>query len=402
MNRLQGKKILIGVSGGIAIYKTLTLLSLLNKKGAETRVVMTQGAEEFVRPLTFQTMSKHKVYSDLFSEEDHFIPHIDLTRWADVFLIAPATANIIAKMAHGISDDLLSSTALAAHCPVLISPAMNVVMYHNPATQDNLAILKKRGIQIIEPDCGLLACDEKGDGRMPEASDLAEVLDAFFVPKDLAGLKIIVTGGPTRENIDPVRFITNHSSGKQGIALANQAAKRGAEVVFIHGPLQSPEPKGVDNVSVVTTQDLYEAVRAHFDDAHAVIMAAAPADMTPVHYVDQKIKKSGKEDVFQMEFKATTDVLKTLAKEKKDQVMVGFAAETQDVEAYARKKLKEKKLDFIVANDVSAQGAGFAGDTNIVTLISEDERVDFPIQTKEEVANKILDRLLEIVKDRSK
>ena len=400
MNRLQGKKILVGVSGGIAIYKTLTLLSLLNKEGAQTRVVMTEGACQFVTPLTFQTMSKNKVYKDLFSEEDHFIPHIDLTRWADVFLIAPATANILAKMARGISDDLLSSTALAAHCPVLVSPAMNVVMYRNPATQENIQILRDRVIGIIEPDTGILACDEKGEGRMPEAEDLARVLEDFFSPKDLVGTKILVTGGPTREMIDPVRFLSNRSSGKQGIAIAREAARRGGEVTFVHGPLQAPVPKGVEDVPITSTEDLYLAVKDRFDGAQALIMAAAPADMTPVHYLDQKMKKEGKSGSFSLEFKETTDVLKTLGGQKKDQVLVGFAAETQSLEEYAKKKLKEKNLDFIVANNVSAQGAGFAGDTNIVTVFTKKDREDLPLQSKEEVAREILDRVVGLLPER--
>ncbi|WP_053943271.1 bifunctional phosphopantothenoylcysteine decarboxylase/phosphopantothenate--cysteine ligase CoaBC [Kallipyga gabonensis] len=394
MNRLQGKKILVGVSGGIAIYKTLTLLSLLNKLGAQTRVVMTAGAGEFVTPLTFQTMSKNRVYMDLFSEEDHFIPHIDLTRWADVFLIAPATANILAKMAHGISDDLLSSTALAAHCPVLVSPAMNVVMYRNPATQENIQVLRNRGIGIIEPESGLLACDEKGEGRMPEAQDLAEVLDHFFSPKDLDGVSLLVTGGPTREMIDPVRFLSNRSSGKQGIAIAREAVKRGGDVTFVHGPLQAPVPKGVKDVPVTSTEDLYLALKDRFEATQALIMAAAPADMTPVQYMDQKMKKGEKVGNFSLALKETTDVLKTLGAEKKGQVLVGFAAETQFVEEYAKKKLKEKNLDFIVANDVSARGAGFAGDTNIVTIFTKEDREDLPLQSKEEVARVIVDRVV--------
>ncbi len=394
MTSLKGKKILIGVSGGIAIYKTLSLLSLLSKAGADCRVIMTQGAQEFVRPLSFQTLSSHRVYTDLFSQEEGFIPHIDLTRGADVFLIAPATANVIAKFAHGLADDLLSSTFLASVCPIILSPAMNVHMFENSSTQANLDLLKRRGIKVIEPKEGLLACREKGMGRMPEPEELFDEIDTFFTKKDLAGKKIIVTGGPTKERFDPVRYITNDSSGKQGVAIAQRAVKRGAEVIFIHGDLKVQKPRGAACQHVEKTQEMLEAVDAHFDACDALIMAAAPCDMTPSHFSDNKMKKVGRTDEFTFAFRETVDVLKTMGKKKTHQVLIGFAAETRNVEDYAKTKLSAKNADYIVANNVALQGAGFDGDTNVVTIYSRTDKKAYPMLSKMEVADRILDLLV--------
>lgn len=391
---LSGKRILLGVSGGIAVYKTLELLSKLNKRGAEMRVVMTQGAEAFIAPLTFQTMSHHHVYTDLFSDEDHFIPHIDLTREADVFLIAPATANVLAKMAHGLADDLLSATALAAHCPVMVSPAMNVVMYHNPATQENLKTLSKRGIRVIAPHSGFLACEEEGDGRMPEASDLIAALEDFFTEKDLRGKRIIVTAGPTRERLDPVRFLTNDSSGKQGIALARRAKMRGAEVLLVHGDVSIPLPQGVQTVAVESTEEMLDALRASLGAYDALIMAAAPADFKPVEMATEKLKGQDDGQIRTFQVVDTPDILKSLADVVTDQVMIGFATETERLLENAREKLEKKHLDYIVANDVTQEGAGFDVDTNIVTILSRDGEQSYPKMSKEEVADRILDLLV--------
>ncbi len=390
---LNGKRILVGVSGGIAIYKTLSLLSLLNKRGAETRVIMTKGAQEFVRPLAFQTMSQHRVYTDLFSDEEGFIPHIDLTREADVLLIAPATANILSKMAHGLADDLLSATALAAHCPVIVAPAMNVVMYRNPATQENIQRLRDRGVHIILPESGWLACQEIGDGRMPEAEDLADALDTFFTPKDLSGKHLLVTAGPTRERLDPVRFLTNDSSGKQGTAIARRAVKRGAQVTLVHGPMQVEVPKGCRAIAVETTGEMLEALKAELPRHQALIMAAAPADFRPVEEQEHKIKGSDDGKVRTLALTDTPDILVSLQDVHTDQMMIGFATETEDLLLNARKKLEKKQLDYIVANDVTMEGAAFDFDTNIVTIIGRDREISLPKQSKEDVADHILDLL---------
>ncbi len=393
MDRIQGKRILLGVSGGIAIYKSLSLLSLLNKRGAETEVIMTDGAKEFVTPMTFQTMSKHRVYDSIFSDEDGFIPHIDLTRRNDVFLIAPATANVIAKIAHGIADDLLSSAALASNIPIIISPAMNVYMYNNPSTQANLNTLKERGIQVIEPGSGWLACNEIGAGRMPEAEELTDILDSFFNEKDLVGKKIMVTGGATRERIDPVRFLTNDSSGKQGLAIAKRALKRGADVFFLHGHISVDVPEKIPNLQVDSTEDLLEAVMKYLPDYDALIMAAAPSDYKPVVEAEHKLKKEG-DGGLTLVLTQTPDILREVANiRSKDQTIIGFAAETERVLEYGRRKLEEKKLDYIICNDVSKKDSGFNSNQNTVTILGDDYEKAYPSLNKEVVADKILDLL---------
>lgn len=394
MKSIHGKRILIGVSGGIAIYKTLSLISLLTKAGADCRVLMTEGARKFIAPLSFQTMSGHRVYTELFDQEEGFIPHIDLTREADVFLIAPATADLLAKLAHGLGDDLLSSTFLASVCPVILSPSMNVHMFENPSTQANLKTLKSRGVILIDPKEGHLACKESGFGRMPEPEELLDFLDTFFTEKDLKGKKIIITGGPTKERFDPVRYITNDSSGKQGVALARRAVKRGAQVIFIHGDLKVPEPQGSVNLHVEKTKEMLDAVDAHFEDCDALIMAAAPCDMTPSHFSDNKMKKVGRTDEFTLSFRETVDILKTMGQKKTHQVLVGFAAETRNVEEYAKTKLTAKNADYIVANNVALQGAGFDGDTNVVTIYGREDQKAYPMLSKSDVADRILDLLL--------
>lgn len=391
---LKGKRVLIGVSGGIAIYKILSFLSMLNKEGAETEVIMTDGAKEFVTPLTFQTMSKHRVHSSLFSEEDGEIPHIDITRRNDVFLIAPATANVIAKLANGIADDLLTAAALASTCPILVSPAMNVVMYKNEATQKNIDTLKERGMKIIEPGSGLLACNEIGDGRLPEPEELLEVLNDFFTEKDLKGKKILITAGATRERLDPIRFLTNDSSGRQGIAIALSAKRRGADVTLIHGHIDVTVPKGIDSVKIESTEELLNSVKKNFENSDALIMAAAPSDYRPENAADNKIKKDGTYSDLILTLKENPDIIKTVAKNKGNRKVIGFAAETENLLEYGNKKLVEKNLDYIVCNDVSKAGAGFNGNTNIVVILGKNYKQGYPKMTKMEVADKILDLLV--------
>ncbi len=390
---LNGKRILIGVSGGIAIYKTLSLLSQLNKAGAMTEVVMTQGAKQFIQPMTFETMSKNRVYDDTFTLDHGEIPHIVLGRRNEVMMIAPASADVIAKLAHGIADDLLTAAVLAATCPVIICPAMNVVMYQNPATQANLDILRKRNFRIVEPGSGWLACNEVGDGRMPEAEELFDVLDSFFTEQDLQGRKILVTAGPTRERIDPVRFITNDSSGRQGVAIARRAAKRGAEVLLIHGPLQVEVPKGVKAERINSTEELHQAVKRALPSFDALVMAAAPSDYAPLRCADHKIKKDSGESLATLELKENADILADVGKDKGERVLIGFAAETHDLLENAVKKLKRKNLDYIICNDVSRPGVGFDGETNAVTILSAGGAVEVPMMSKEEIADRILDLL---------
>jgi len=390
---LENKRILVGVTGGIAIYKTLGLLSMLNKAGASTEVIMTEGAKAFVTPMTFQTMSRHRVYDAIFSDEDGFIPHIDLSRRNDVLLIAPASADCLAKLAHGLADDLLSATALASTCPIIVSPAMNTVMFNHPATQTNLELLRARGVQIIPPDSGFLACNAFGDGRMPEAESLLRYLEAFFTVKDLAGKRIVVTGGATRERIDPVRFMTNDSSGKQGAALAERAALRGAEVTFIHGAVSTPLPRGAHCLAVESAAELLEATRRAFEEADALIMAAAPADYRPERSFDHKLKKEEGTAALTLNFVKNPDILKTVTRNKGNRTVIGFAAETDDALNNGRKKLADKKLDYIIVNDVTERGAGFNHDTNIVTIIGENRLERLPLMSKTDVADRVLDLL---------
>lgn len=390
---LSGKRILLGVSGGIAVYKIPELLSRLRKAGAETKVVMTEGAARFVTPLTFQTMSAHPVYTDLFAENEGMIAHIDLTRDADLFLIAPATANILAKMACGIADDLLSATALAAHCPVMVAPAMNVVMYHNAATQKNIETLRERGIQVLQPDAGWLACQEDGEGRMPEAVSLLQSIESALTEKDLRGKRILVSAGPTRERLDPVRFLTNDSSGKQGVAIAKRAMMRGAEVTLVHGEMKVPVPHGVRSIAVESTEDMLLALEKEFPKADALFMAAAPADFRPVEQKSQKIKGLDDGKIRTLDMVDTPDILQHLSQKKTHQTVIGFATESEKVLTHAREKREKKKLDYIVANDVTKEGAAFDYDTNIVTILGEEMEEALPLLPKEEVADRLLDLL---------
>lgn len=391
---LKGKHILIGVSGGIAIYKVLEVISRLNKAGATSEVIMTEAAEAFVAPLTFETMSRNKVHRAMFHPQTPHeeVSHIALTERADVFLVAPATANIMAKAAHGLADDMLSATILAAECPVIFAPTMNTRMFHHPATQNNIQTLASYGHGILQPNSGELACNASGDGRMAEPWEIVDALDAFLTEKDLMGKRIIVTAGPTVERIDPVRYITNDSSGKMGYAIAERARKRGAQVVLISGPVAIPAPQGVDVVSVQSTQDMFQALEDHFEPADVVIMAAAPADYKPETTSDQKIKKTGSDRAIQLA--ENPDIIGHFGKIKGDRVLIGFSAETENLLDNARGKLARKNLDFIVANDVTQEGAGFNIDTNIATIIGKDYEVSHPLMEKSALADHILDLLL--------
>lgn len=394
---LTGKKIVVGVTGGIAAYKACDLVSRLKKHGAEVRVVLTAHACQFVPPLTFETLSGNQAYSDTFDRK-YEIGHVSLAKWCDLFIIAPATANCIGKMAAGIADDLLTTTYLAMSNPVLIAPAMNCAMWRHPATQANLEILKKRGVYTVGPESGHLACGDDDIGRMSEPETIVEAAEAILNPvRDLEGLRVLVTAGPTVERIDPVRYITNRSSGKMGYAIAEAAAQRGAEVTLVSGPVQLTAPKNVKLISIESSAQLCEAVLENGKNSDVVIQAAAPADFRPKTAAAQKIKKTGVGMTLELE--STTDIAAELGKRKFDgQILVAFAAETNDVLENAQKKLIKKNADLIVANDVSRSDAGFGVDTNIITLISRSDIRALDKMTKREAADAILDRVLELKK----
>ncbi|EEL49690.1 MULTISPECIES: bifunctional phosphopantothenoylcysteine decarboxylase/phosphopantothenate--cysteine ligase CoaBC [Bacillus cereus group] len=388
---LKEKKILLCVTGGIAVFKAAALTSKLTQAGALVKVMMSESATKFVTPLTFQALSRHDVYTDTFDEKDSaVIAHIDLADWADVVLVAPATANCIGKLANGIADDMITTTLLATTAPVWIAPAMNVHMYENKIVQKNMMTLKSLGYTFIEPGEGFLACGYVAKGRLEEPEAIiARLQEAFSEHKPLKGKKILVTAGPTREKIDPVRFMTNFSSGKMGYALAEVAADLGADVILVSGPTAITPPFNVTTVQVESAQEMLEAVMQHYGSLDVVIKTAAVADYRPKIVHDQKMKKKSGDAVIALE--RTTDILKTLGEKKEQQVLVGFAAETTNVEEYATKKLREKNADMIVANDVKAQGAGFGTDTNIVTMYRKDgEIIRLPLLTKKEVAREIL------------
>ncbi|NEU29425.1 bifunctional phosphopantothenoylcysteine decarboxylase/phosphopantothenate--cysteine ligase CoaBC [bacterium LRH843] len=393
---LQGKKIVIAVCGGIAAFKAAALTSKLVQAGAHVKVMMTKSAKEFVTPLTFQALSRQPVYENTFIEPDpNAIAHIDLADWADLILVAPATANMIAKLANGICDDMVTTTICATTAPVYLAPAMNVNMYHNRAVERNLHTLKADGYKLIDGEEGYLACGWTGKGRMAEPEMLLEVVRQHFQKGAgrLAGKRIVITAGPTQERIDPVRYFTNHSSGKMGYALARAVKKQGGDVVLISGPTNLEEPVGVHTVQVESAAQMYDAVMTHFDQADVVIKAAAVADYRPKMMFDQKRKKQPGE--WSIEMERTIDILKTLGEKKKSQLLVGFAAETEHVEQYARQKLQSKNLDLIVANDVSKEGAGFKGDTNIIMTISKDGEVNcYPMMSKDKVASHVVDEII--------
>lgn len=388
---IKDKTIVLGVTGGIAVYKAAELTRLLIKAGANVHVVMTKGAAEFVTPLTFQTLSKNPVHTKMFSlTQEAQVGHISLADRADLFVIAPATANIIGKIANGIADDLLTTSVMATRAPVLLAPAMNCNMYDNHIVQGNMKRLKDYGYHFIDSETGELACGYEGKGRMAEPSDIMEEIEAILSPKDLKGERILITGGPTFEAIDPVRFIGNRSSGKMGYALARVALRRGAAVTLISGPSSLKPPKGARFVKVKSAEDMKKAVISVLKDATAVIMAAAVADYRPSKTSSEKIKKG--KAAFSIDLEKTPDILLEIGKKKGKRLLIGFAAETENLVANARKKLKEKNLDLIVANNVKEPGAGFGADTNIVTIIDRKGNIEeLPKMSKEEVAWRVLD-----------
>ena len=392
---LKDRHIVLGVTGGIAAYKACDLTSRLVKAGARVRVVLTEHACHFVPPLTFETLSGSPAYTDTFAPRAE-MEHISLAKWADAFVVAPATANCLAKLANGIGDDLLSTTALAMTAPVLIAPAMNANMWRHPATQANFNTLLARGVRAVGPASGRLACGDDDVGRMAEPAEIVEALDALLNPRhDFAGVRVMVTAGPTVERIDPVRYITNRSTGKMGYAIAEAARDRGAEVVLVSGPVALAVPAGVERVSVESSAQLCDAVLERGAWADVVIQAAAPADFRPVSVADHKIKKDSAGMTLALE--NTTDIAAELGRRKRDgQLLVAFAAETDDVLENARGKLVRKNADLIVANDVTRTDAGFGANTNAVTLITREDMRALPLMSKRDVADGILDRIAEL------
>lgn len=389
---LKDKTIVLGVTGGIAAYKSAYLASVLKKQHANVHVVMTEHATEFISPLTFETLTSNRVTVEMFDRHfEYDVKHISLAKAADLMIVAPATANFIAKAANGIADDMLSTVFLAAKCTRLVVPAMNTAMYENPATQDNMAKLAGYGVKIIEPATGLLACGDEGKGKMPEPEELLEhILMECACDKDLEGLKVLVTAGPTQEAIDPVRYITNHSSGKMGYALARAARMRGAEVVLVSGQTALTAPAGVTVINVRSSQEMHDAVMEHAESSDMIFKAAAVADYTPLTVADQKIKKKDGEMV--IELKRTADILGDIAKVRRDdQIICGFSMETENLIENSRSKLERKSLDLICANSLRTEGAGFKGDTNIITIITKDSITELGKLSKLETAQRIID-----------
>lgn len=391
---LKGKTILLGVTGSIAAYKIAGLASALVKAGASVHVLMTENAVNFINPITFETLTGHKCLVDTFDRNFEFsVEHVSLAKTADLFLVAPASANVIGKLAHGIADDMLTTTFMACTCPKLVSPAMNTRMYENNILQDNLKTLGHYGIEVIRPADGYLACGDTGAGKMPEPETLLEyILRAAGYPKDLAGKKILVTAGPTRESIDPVRYITNHSTGKMGYAIAKAAAYRGAEVTLVTGPVALKPPLFVNTVPVESAEEMYEAVTAAAEAQDIIIKAAAVADYRPSQTAEDKIKKAdGNMDIA---LERTKDILGWLGSHRRPgQFLCGFSMETRDLLANSRAKLEKKNADMIVANSLKTEGAGFGTDTNLVTLITKEGQTELPKMTKEKVADRLLDEI---------
>ena len=392
---LKDKTILLGVTGGIAAYKSASLASRLVKAGAEVRVIMTEHATNFINPITFETLTGHKCITDTFDRNFEFqVEHVSLAKKADVIMVAPATANVIAKLAHGLADDMLTTTILASHAPKLVAPAMNTGMYENPVTQDNLALLKKYGMEVIEPAAGHLACGDEGKGKMPEPEILYEhILRSCACKQDMKGLKVLVTAGPTQEAVDPVRFLTNHSSGRMGYSIAKACMLRGADVTLVTGRTALTPPLFVDVVPVVSAKDMYDAVISRSDEMDIIIKAAAVADYRPVHVAEEKVKKS--DDSFSLELERTDDILKYLGEHKKPgQFLCGFSMETENMLENSRKKLEKKHLDMIAANNLKVPGAGFETTTNIITIITPDSVKELELMSKDDAAFRLLDEIL--------
>ena len=395
---LTGKKIVLGVTGSIAAYKIAGLASMLVKQHADVHVIMTKNACNFINPITFETLTKNKCLVDTFDRNFEFsVKHVSLAQSADVFLIAPASANVIGKVANGICDDMLTTTICATRKPVLISPAMNTGMYENPIVQDNLKKLASFGYTIIEPATGRLACGDNGKGKMPEPEELFDnILLAIAREKDFEGKRVLISAGPTQEAIDPVRYITNHSSGKMGYALAKMAKLRGADVTLVSGPVSIKPFSGINVVDVKSAEDMFEAITSRSENADIVIMCSAVADYTPAVYSEQKVKKHEDEDM-SIQLSRTKDILQHLGQHKGEkQVLVGFSMETEDLINNSKAKLEKKNVDFICANSISTNQTGFGVDTNKVTIISKNDITELPLCSKEDTADKILDRIYEI------
>ena len=392
---LEGKTVLLGVTGSIAAYKIAYLASMLKKQQADVHVLMTRNATNFINPITFETLTGNKCLVDTFDRNFQFqVEHVSIAKKADVVMISPASANVIGKLAHGIADDMLTTTIMACRCKKFISPAMNTNMFENPIVQDNLKILEHYGYEVIDPAVGYLACGDTGAGKMPEPETLLNyILRECACEKDMKGLKVLVTAGPTQEAIDPVRYITNHSSGKMGYAIAKMAMLRGADVTLVSGRTALTPPPFVRVVPVVTARDMYEAVTSVSQEQDIIIKAAAVADYRPASVSDEKIKK--KDDDMSIALERTDDILKYLGEHKPDgQFLCGFSMETENMIGNSRVKLTRKNLDMVAANNVKMAGAGFQGDTNVLTLITQDEEVSLPLMSKEDAAGKILDKIL--------
>lgn len=392
---LRGKTVVLGVTGGIACYKAASLASALVKQHANVQVLMTENATRFISPITFEQLTGNKVLVDTFDRSfQHSVAHVSVADRADFVLIAPATANVLAKLAHGLADDMLTTTVLACNCPKAAAPAMNTKMYENPVTQDNIAALRRYGWEIVEPASGRLACGAVGKGKLPEPEQLLEVcLHQLAHSKDMIGKRVLVTAGPTREALDPVRYLTNHSSGRMGYAIAKAASSRGAEVTLVSGPTALPRPGYVEVVDVVSAQDMYAAVTDRADQMDIIIKAAAVADYRPANIADQKMKKS--DDELSIPLERTKDILAELgARKRPGQFLCGFSMETEHLLENSQKKLVKKHLDLIAANNVKVEGAGFGVDTNVLTLISPDGVRKLPLLSKDEAANALLDEIL--------
>ena len=393
---LKDKHIVLGVTGSIAAYKIASLASMLVKKQADVTVIMTKNATNFINPITFESLTGNKCLVDTFDRNFEFqVEHVSLAKQTDVFLVAPASANVIAKAAHGIADDMLTTTLLACQCPKIFAPAMNTRMYQNPIVQDNISTLKSYGMEVVTPASGYLACGDTGEGKMPEPEVLYESVLRALTPKDLAGKKVLVTAGPTQEKLDPVRYISNHSTGKMGYAIAQAAVRRGADVTLVSGKVALTPPMGVQVVSVVSAADMAQAVKATASEQDIIIKAAAVADYRPRVTADEKLKK--KDEELSVELERTEDILAWLGAHRREgQVLCGFSMETENLVENSRAKLVKKNLDMVAANSLKEEGAGFGTDTNVVTLLSKEDCVQLPMMSKEEVA----DRLLSYIMDR--
>ncbi len=392
---VAGKHIVLGVTGSIAAYKIASLASMLVKQKADVTVIMTPNATNFINPITFESLTGNKCLVDTFDRNFEFqVEHVSLAKQTDAFLVAPASANVIAKAAHGIADDMLTTTLLACTCPKLFAPAMNTRMYQNPVVQDNMKTLARYGMEVITPASGYLACGDTGEGKMPEPEVLYEYLAKALTPKDMAGKKVLVTAGPTQEKMDPVRYISNHSTGKMGYAVARCAMMRGAEVTLVSGKVDIQPPMGVRIVPVVSAADMAKAVKEAANEQDIIVKAAAVADYRPCVIADEKLKKKDVEMSVKLE--RTEDILAYLGAHRRDgQFLCGFSMETEHMLENSRAKLEKKNIDMIVANNLKQEGAGFGTDTNVVTLLTKDETVELPMMSKEEVAERLLDRIMQ-------